>query len=1522
MAHQPRGGVLSEDGPTRSPAWRRWLRRALALAAGTVLLLLVTLVGGVAFVHTDAGFAWVKARVLPPLNASIFTGELSVGRLEGSLFGRFVLSDLSITDDTGQLAASLERIEVTYDPWALLEQRVHVMSAELTGPKAWIRTSSQGVNMARLVHTSSASRPSGPSEPTAWSVEIDRVTARAGRAEAPVQSATAEQVAFEGSFAWSVQRTVAHVSRLTTALNHPALTHAATTTVAASLHIDDGGLRVQADLTAEGLTAEGQTRVDDGRIEATLSAQAGPGTLHRLVAAPEDLPLDVQAELQGDLPGPTAQRPLRARLSGRAARFSLDADASLKDGAATGWARARGRGLSGTLTATRTHDGAVDGQARIRVAALSDVPLPENVDLDGSGQLDARVNMAGPDAPVKVTARARVKNLHYGAELDAAAIRIDGTWSDARKWRHVDLDAELEGFRAREVRVDQLRLEAQPAGRFQGLRQVAFRAEGTGFPVAQFRVAGRTTLGLPLYLNFDGGFLKLGPRWEVEPFRLEVTQERIRLEGFESRADSARLLAALDTRLRPFEGSGRIDARGVRLEPVAKLLPGIRGGRIDVEGEGRWGPEIGLQLGGSGHARVELDAVPEPIRLDGELEAQGRTVDLSASVEGPGQADVEARLELPPRWSHPETWTPLRLDFVEALTVDARKVRLDGIGGLGLQGQVEGRASYRRGQQLQVRATAQDLVTPASPSPTGVDLELDSEDRSSTLHIQAQALDTSLLEIDGRIEAGLQDLIRSPAAGLLQIDFRVEAESHRIPMAVVTTLVPLPERYRGAEQGTLTLDAFAIRSDGQLTGAGSLHLRDYRPNEGAPVLDADAAADVGEVGWTLTSTVQGKGLGRLTTQGTGRGWSSVRDLRSLDADLQDVQILGLRALLGFPVPESGTVSGQLHVSDRAEDGVATLQVQRAVFAESVAPVGLQIVAQLEVDSAQVQTRLFVGDRPALSTRFEARGRTPDGLFDAESPLSLSIRSKGFEVPRLFRPPVSDEFDGQLELSGGWRGTSKGTRTASVAGRWVDGRSGGVEFEEARLRAELTDSGPYGTLDVKTIEGGRLDVKVDARSDRPSSRKWLQARAYDFDLSVVSALLSAGPAGQLGGELTADVSWLGPESGQGPDGVLDVQNLEVLVPGAPALTDGQFAARLQDGELLLELDARSEGDGRFTAEGSGDLEDLQDPRFQLRLSSDEVRTLAGTVPIDVTSKVDVTGEGMKAGSYRIDVNIRKLKLILPDEPMDALHPVTRPENVVEVQTYGVRVRQPVETGPDSDRTPAWIVKVHNEEPITFRGIDGFGSADLKLKVEGYAGGPVIQGEAGVNDGQVTLFGRDYRIEKAQVAFRGARPPDPTLDVRLVHDFDSMTLTALVQGSTRKPKVRFAADPSNYDQAQLFAFFAGLSNPDNPGQPSGGAGAAAAGVLLGPVTREARRNLPLDTIDVSFKNRGDQTAPVVTLGKWLNESLFVAYSWNAAASSRAEEQQQGILRYRISRRWVFEMMAGLTSQSADILWTKRF
>ncbi len=113
----------ARPGGTRA---RRHLRliAAIFVAVGLVAALIV---GGRAFVASDRGRALI-VRALP-LYAPKSGLRVAAGRIEGNVFGRLRVHDLTLADPAG-VFARVPRLDLDWRPWTLLERRLTVRSAD------------------------------------------------------------------------------------------------------------------------------------------------------------------------------------------------------------------------------------------------------------------------------------------------------------------------------------------------------------------------------------------------------------------------------------------------------------------------------------------------------------------------------------------------------------------------------------------------------------------------------------------------------------------------------------------------------------------------------------------------------------------------------------------------------------------------------------------------------------------------------------------------------------------------------------------------------------------------------------------------------------------------------------------------------------------------------------------------------------------------------------------------------------------------------------------------------------------------------------------------------------------------------------------------------------------------------------------------------------------------------------------------------------------------------------------------
>ena len=110
----------------RRPLWQRILKWILFLVLGLVILVGAVVLG----INTDPGRRFVANRIGGYTTASGL--NIKVGRIDGSLYGRMVLSDVRVADPKGVFLTS-PRLSVDWRPFAFVDNHVDVraLSTEL-----------------------------------------------------------------------------------------------------------------------------------------------------------------------------------------------------------------------------------------------------------------------------------------------------------------------------------------------------------------------------------------------------------------------------------------------------------------------------------------------------------------------------------------------------------------------------------------------------------------------------------------------------------------------------------------------------------------------------------------------------------------------------------------------------------------------------------------------------------------------------------------------------------------------------------------------------------------------------------------------------------------------------------------------------------------------------------------------------------------------------------------------------------------------------------------------------------------------------------------------------------------------------------------------------------------------------------------------------------------------------------------------------------------------------------------------
>ena len=480
----------------------------------------------------------------------------------------------------------------------------------------------------------------------------------------------------------------------------------------------------------------------------------------------------------------------------------------------------------------------------------------------------------------------------------------------------------------------------------------------------------------------------------------------------------------------------------------------------------------------------------------------------------------------------------------------------------------------------------------------------------------------------------------------------------------------------------------------------------------------------------------------------------------------------------------------------------------------------------------------------------------------------------------------------------------------------------------KLEVDAKWSGSDGALSVTAVESnqGKLRLKATGRPDRLSTIV-AGIGAENLDLAPLTAFLPgalAAASGTLRAALRIDSLDPATRTIRG-----DLHLRDGNIPIAPIIG----TLRKADADVTLL-------DSGITVKAKGVLGAARVANVSLdaKLPND-LSSLTGTLVLfqvaplsEIEPLIDGTVEAQlrRTGKqWTGTLTVKNARVLVPPRSGGDLLDADAPEDIYDVDKAPdtklglANAREPVRPWLDAS-----VILLPTPVEVEEYGVRGsIRSRDLSIAIGdtiGLRGKIVI--EYGVAD---DLFGRQYRIEPTEaVSFDGTI--DPEIDVRLVHEFPSLVLTALIQGRLSAedfPRLEFEANPrGKYGRDQLFAFFAGADpEGESTTQARDAAAGAGASVLSSVLSSRLKKVLPKQLkLDVIKCEPGSSTASAsCTLGKWFfDQRLYVA--GKRRSQPRPDENTEDVqAQYRLSREWILEGVGGDRGHDGiDLFWRRRW
>jgi translocation and assembly module TamB len=182
----------------------------------------------------------------------------------------------------------------------------------------------------------------------------------------------------------------------------------------------------------------------------------------------------------------------------------------------------------------------------------------------------------------------------------------------------------------------------------------------------------------------------------------------------------------------------------------------------------------------------------------------------------------------------------------------------------------------------------------------------------------------------------------------------------------------------------------------------------------------------------------------------------------------------------------------------------------------------------------------------------------------------------------------------------------------------------------------------------------------------------------------------------------------------------------------------------------------------------------------------------------------------------------------------------------------------------------------------------------IDVGGYADAPRFTGRADLIQGDYDFAGRNFKLDRGTIRFRGESPPDPLLDIRAEAQLQGLDANVRVTGTGLKPEITFASTPALPQDELLSRILFGtsitnLSAPEALQLASAVAALQSGSGSLDPINA-LRRAVGLDRLRIVPADVATGQKTAVAAGKYITRKLFVEVVTDGQgySATRAEYQ----------------------------------
>lgn len=1497
---------------------RRRLKRVAVGFGALLLLLLAVLVGGYAWLRSEAGGELVRAQVVAAVNGAV-KGRLEV-RHASLRRDTVVLEDLRLYTPEGELVASVPRLVVQGDLPALAQGRIALRRVAVEAPELFLERDARGLNLVRAVE---AKVPSRDGPPTRLDFRVDALELGGGRVR--YREGGKEQ-RLEGLEASGAARGHTGPLVLDGALRAGAtlegLVQGPLALQAKARPSARGGVDAEVALDAAGAALRASFAGDDARV--TVQRLEVPPALGRALAGPE---------------WPGVVLGLSGSATQDAADVALDLGSAGRVGVKATYALAESRVPSLELRFDAVDPSALGkglppGRLGGTVQGRLDDFRPESFKGEGTAVLALR-DEAG----------AQAVGLEAQFSVEDGALKVPG------------LALELPGATAR----------VRGGGSSKGLALFG-HLEALSLGQASRAVAGLVGAEAPP-LEGQGS---LDVRVVGAPLHpaVSATGKLAFVAWGDTRADGVQLELALPDVRQPRNVQARVEAKVVRAG--GRSFEGVRAG-VATRGK-----ELEVELTSQGtaslraRARGRFEGAQALRLLDAELSWPQATwtLDGESSLRW-GEATTLAPLTL--RSDHQaltvEATAANGKVSARASVSDLALAKLPaalGLGELGLGGLVSGEA------QLRGRSQAPDWEARLSWKDGRV---RGLEGLEATASVAAQGARASgTVEVKapvGRV-TGRFDLPLAPAKAkgeapasvslvLEELDVQKAARAAGVRSPLRGTL-----RVNAVVQGTVAAPALTVEA----SLLGGVLERDGGQAE-VPVHSASLLLETGADG-ALSAGVDVLSLGatlhlgvRTPLRAADLLWRtpSPQAFRALgwDADFE-LQGLALSALAStFPGALEG-VDGEVLAKGTAQGpataptGAAQLRVNR-LHTATLRPLDLEL--GLRADAGRTALSVTASSGPTKLLGVEAAvDAAAAALADARTldaaPFTLEAQLGPFDLGRVLEPAAGG---GPGSAAGGVRAHLSGHGSLGAPRLSLKGDVRGLGLAKVALgsldlSADYALGAATAALVLTSANGGRLDAQGRLELDLSASavRRGLDAsgakleaglKASGLDLAFLSGVhprlrvvggrldAEATARGTLGDPaLEGRVAWSGGRLGVA--GFAEYREVNLVVAADPRrISVDQLAARSGAGKLSLTALATRGAAGPWRLEAALDTQRLP------LVTDDQLRAIADL-------KVRVVGEASERLVDLREVRIPEAHVELPELRKKDVQSLDRPKDIVLVRGGVALGPRPRRWGPKGGAGPGQAVAVRSGPAVRALLVapDNLwvDSTDVHVQLGLEDGFRVelddelsLSGVVRIISGRVDVIGRKFEVQAgSNVRFTGS-PKEPYLNVTAQHvnERERVTVYATLVGKGKEFAFKTSSQPA-LSESEIYSLLATGRRSLKRGSGAAISAEQAVSVLgafaAQQVKKALSKKLPIDVVDVLSFEAGSEgfRGARIEAGKYLSDRLYLGYVGQVGADKRkGENAHAGRVEYQFAPKWTVEAYGGdAPAAGADVVWGTEF